>query len=60
MACFNKARDLVGSCSGVELVQIIDYSASIAGALRNRLVVRLPFRGALPLGSEEWEVEFCG
>ena len=59
MACFNKAGCLCWSCSGVELVKVVDYCGPVAGALWNCLVVRLPFCGALPLCSKKWEVEFC-
>jgi hypothetical protein len=60
MACLDKARCLSWSYHDVELVKVVDYRESVAGALGNGLVVRLPFRGALLLGGEEREVEFRG
>lgn len=60
MACLDKAGCLSWSCNGVELVKVVDYCGSVADSLRNGLVVRLPFCGALPLSGEEWEGELCG
>ena len=60
MACLDKAGFLGWSCLGVEFVKVVDYRRSDAGTLGNGLVVRLPFLGVLPFGSEEREVESRG
>ena len=40
------------------MMKVVDYCRSVAGSLRDRLVMRWPFRRSLPLSGEEREIKF--